>query len=321
MSFDALDPVAQRWFSRRTLSGPFRSPELLGEIKAEGNISVSVCLPTLNEAGTVGEICRVIRSELIEKWGLVDELIVVDSGSTDATLEVAEAEGAKTFSTTSLIPEVPAEGGGKGDALWRSLAAVQGSIVVWLDADVRNFEPHFVTRLLEPLLMEPEIVLAKGFYERPAGDAGGPAASGGRVTELVVRPLLNLFYPELAGFIQPLAGEYAGRTKALRQLPFFTGYGVEIGLLLDATTRFGIDALAQVDLGTRIHRNRSTLELGRTSLEVMHVMFTRLEDVGRLKLSDPLRDELVQFWPDGRGSTPHSVRSPTEELPPLDLDR
>lgn len=319
MLADALNPDARDWFRRRTLRAPFSQRELLHEVKSSRGLRVSVCLPTLNEAATVASICHGIRTELMEERRLVDELIVVDSGSTDNTCSLAAAEGARVYPVAELVPDVPLDGGGKGDALWRSLSVVNGEIVVWLDADVSNFQPHFVTRLLDPLLSQEGLAIAKGFYERPLSVDGQQQRSGGaRVTELVARPLLNLFYPELTGIIQPLAGECAGYTHAFRQLPFFTGYGVEIGLLLDSVERFGLDSLAQVDLGIRIHRNRPTLELGLTALEVMQVVFTRLEDSGRMKLADPLPTTLLQFWPTVEGLVPQQTRSRVVERPPLD---
>jgi glucosyl-3-phosphoglycerate synthase len=273
----------------------------------------------LNEAATVGAICERIRIDLIEKVPLVDELIVVDSGSSDETRQIAADAGAQVHLAADLVPSAPRVARGKGDALWRSLSIVASDIVVWLDADVTNFEPNFITRLLEPLLCDEGVLLTKGFYDRPIDVDGRLQPTGGaRVTELVVRPLLNLFYPELTAFIQPLSGEYAGSTHALKQLPFFTGYGVEIGLLLDAVERFGLDSIAQVDLGVRVHRNRPTLELGLTALEVMQVIFTRLEDGGRMKLSDPLPEELLQFWPTSTGLTPDRAVSRVVERPPLE---
>jgi len=316
-----MDPAAQDWFDRRTSWGPFREPTLLKEIKRTRGVGVTVCLPTLDEAPTVASICRRIRSELIEGWGLVDELIVVDSGSTDDTCRLAAAEGARVYTARDLVPHIPPDpsGSGKGDALWRSLSVIDNEIVVWLDADVTGFQSHVVTRLLEPLLSEEKVQIAKGFYERPLNVEGRRHPTGGaRVTELVVRPLLSLFYPELTGVIQPLAGEYAGYTDAFRQLPFFTGYGVEIGLLLDGVERFGLDAHAQVDLGVRVHRNRPTLELGLTAFEVMQVIFTRLEESGQMKLADPLPAALVQFWPTEEGLLSKSAHSRVIERPPLD---
>jgi glucosyl-3-phosphoglycerate synthase len=257
----------------------------------------------------------------MERWGLVDELIVVDSGSTDDTCALAAAEGARVHTTRELLPQFPAEvnGSGKGDALWRSLSVIDNEIVIWLDADVTGFQSHVVTRLLEPLLFEENVQIAKGFYERPINVEGQQHPTGGaRVTELVVRPLLSLFYPELTGVIQPLAGEYAGYTSTFRQLPFFTGYGVEIGLLLDAVERFGLDPHAQVDLGVRVHRNRPTLELGLTAFEVMQVIFNRLEESGRMKLADPPAPALLQFWPTEEGLVSKTAQSRVIERPPLD---
>ncbi len=249
--------------------------------------------------------------------GLVDELIVIDSGSTDDTETVATAEGATVHRAHDVLSDHNIAEGGKGDALWKSLAICNGDIVLWVDADTRNFDEHFVIGLLHPLLIEQDVKLVKGFYERPLEKDPSSTAGGARITELVVRPLLNLFYPVLTGIVQPLAGEYGGYKEALVKLPFFTGYGVEIGLLIDFVERFGLDALAQVDLGKRVHRNRSTLELGQSAFQVIHVMLTRFEEAGKVKLPYPLPETLTQFWPGPEG---HSVRTKSlrvMERPPL----
>jgi glucosyl-3-phosphoglycerate synthase len=262
--------------------------------------TVSVCLPARNEESTVGEIVASIATHLVDDIGLVDEILVVDDHSTDHTAEVAAAAGARVIAAAEVLPE-HGNGHGKGAAMWRSLHESEGDIVVWCDADLVGFEPHFVVGLVGPLLTHPDIEFVKGYYERPASD---PADRGGRVTELVARPLLALLFPHLTGIVQPLGGEYAGRRDLLEQLPFVEGYGVDIALLIDIAERFGVDVIAQVDLGTRLHRNRPLDEL---SPQATAVMQTALRRAGR---TAPARSTLVR-----PGLDP--VEIVASELPPL----
>ena len=242
-------------------------------VERKGGDRISVCLPARNEEATVGEIVSRIREQLVERVPLVDELIVIDDHSNDATAAHAEAAGATVVDAASVLPEM-AGGPGKGRALWRSLHVSGGDIVVWCDTDVTNFGTQFVVGLLGPLLTEPGLVYVKGFYQRPLGTGGN---GGGRVTELVARPLLSLLHPALTSVAQPLSGEYAGRRVALEQVPFVCGYGVEIGLLIDLAARFGVEAMAQVDLGTRRHRNRPLRDLGPQAMTIMQVALRRAE--------------------------------------------
>ncbi len=233
--------------------------------------SASVCLPARNESATVGAIVSTIVRDLVEATPLVDEILVVDDGSHDATAAVAAAAGARVESTADLLPEC-GPGTGKGEALWKSVFAAEGDIVVWCDADVTNFDARFVVGLLGPLLTRPEIGFVKGFYDRPVD---GVPDTGGRVTELVARPLIALLFPRLSGIVQPLSGEYAGRRDVLEAVPFVQGYGVDLGLLIDVSARFGLETIAQVDLGMRRHRNRSLDELSPQALAVMQTAFTK----------------------------------------------
>jgi glucosyl-3-phosphoglycerate synthase len=237
-----------------------------------GSTTISVCLPARDEADTVGTIVRTIAQELCQRVPLVDEIIVIDDHSHDATAEVASAAGATVIDARTILPEY-GDGHGKGGALWKSLYASSGDIVVWCDADVRSFSPAFVTGLVGVLLTQPDVQFVKGFYDRPLLDGDG----GGRVTELVARPLLALLFPELNSVVQPLAGEYAGRRDLLEKLPFVDGYGVDLALMVDVVRTVGLGALAQVDLGERVHRNRSLSELGPQALAVLHTALHRTD--------------------------------------------
>jgi glucosyl-3-phosphoglycerate synthase len=239
--------------------------------------------------------------------GLVDELIVLDSGSTDDTEARARAAGARVVHREEALPEIPPQPG-KGEALWRSLAATTGDIIVFIDSDLINPDPMFVPRLVGPLLTKDGIHLVRGFYRRPlkVGD-GEDANGGGRVTELVARPLLAALRPELGYVLQPLGGEYAGTRELLTAVPFAPGYGVEIGILIDTYDRFGLDAIAQVNLGVRTHRNRPLSELGPMSRQIIATLLTRcgIDDSGV---------GLTQFLPDGPGQGPQGYRTKTSTV-------
>lgn len=299
--FPWLTGLAQRWHRRRTFGS--RSLPSAGDLAARKLASgerISVVLPALNEAATIGPICTTIRRRLIETTGLVDELIVVDCSSDDGTPEIATEAGAVVHDIADLVPEMPVVLG-KGEALWRSLSAVSGDIVVWVDSDIRNFSTRFVTRLVAPILSDPTISFVKGFYRRPIarGEELIPD-EGGRVTELLARPLLAALFPELAGFIQPLSGEYAGHIDALKRVPFFTGYSVEVGLLIDLLDAVGLDAMAQVDLDERIHRNRPLAELGPMAYTIGKTILRRAEERGRLRaVLDFPTAPLLRPSPDG----------------------
>jgi glucosyl-3-phosphoglycerate synthase len=250
----------------------------LVEARARSGQSVSVCLPARNEEATIGHIVGTIRRELVERATVIDEIVVIDDASTDATAAAARDEGARVVAEQSILPG-QRPGTGKGNAMWKSLYTCTGDIVCWIDADIRNFGSHFVTRLIEPLFESPDLVLTKAFYRRPLH---GEPTGGGRVTDLMARPLLSHLFPKLADIVQPLAGEYAGRRAALETVPFVEGWGVEFGLLVDIAERFGRDAIAQADLGVREHRNRPVGELGGPALAILVTALRRagLEDVG-----------------------------------------
>jgi len=281
----AVPARVERWFGESNFHhAEFRDLRRLVALKEKQGVTVSLVLPTLNEAATLGPIVRRARKLLMEAVPLVDELLVIDSASDDATCEIAAREGARVVQHADVLDRYGSYRG-KGEALWKSLYESSGDIVVWCDTDVRNWHPRMAYGTLGPLLVEPRIQYVKGYYQRPIVEDGVlREGGGGRVTELVARPLINLFYPDLSGFIQPLAGEYAGRRSLLETIPFFTGYAVEIGHLIDIAERAGLEALGQVDLERRIHRNQELEGLSRMSFVIIQAVMKRLEERRRARL-------------------------------------
>lgn len=297
----------ERWLTQRSWSVTDRPMRRLLAAKHATGQTVSVVLPALNEEATVGEIVTTIRHDLMLRAPLVDEVVVVDSGSTDRTALVAAAAGATVVHRDRVLPHIPAVPG-KGEVLWRSLLVTRGDIVCFVDADLREFSADFVTGVVGPLLTEPDVQLVKAMYDRPLGDAAG---QGGRVTELLARPLLNLHWPRLAGFVQPLGGEYAARRSLLERLSFPVGYGVELGMLVDALHLVGLGALAQVDVGVRRHRHQDGQALGRMAAAIYHTAHLRLAH-GHLPTP-----ALTQFERTGAGFEPRTHLVDTQERPPM----
>ncbi|MFD8327547.1 glucosyl-3-phosphoglycerate synthase [Streptomyces lydicus] len=305
----------ERWLTSRSWSAADRPLGQLLEAKRQTGRTVSVVLPALDEEATVGAIVTTIRAELMTGTvPLVDELVVLDSGSTDRTAEVAAAAGARVVHRDTVLPRLPALPG-KGEVLWRSLLVTSGDIVCFIDADLREFSATFVSGIIGPLLTDPDIQFVKAMYDRPleagAHTTGAGAGQGGRVTELVARPVLNLHWPQLAGFVQPLGGEYAARRSLLERLPFPVGYGVELGLLVDALHTVGLDALAQVDVGVRKHRHQDGQALGRMAAAIYRTAQLRLAR-GHL-----VRPRLTQFDRGEQGFVPRTTDVDTEERPPM----
>lgn len=300
-----MHPAAQSWFRRRTTVASDWPRALVQSHK--GDQRVSVIIPARDEEATVGDIVAAIRRDLMSgPQPLVDELLVVDSDSTDATAQRAREAGARVVATPEVLPGIPTVPG-KGEAMWRGLAATQGDVVVFVDADLRSFTSDYVVALLGPILSDSSVHLVKACYDRPLiADGGRRVMGGGRVTELVARPLLNLHWPELAGVAQPLAGEYAMRRDLIESLPIPCGYGVEFALLVDTAQRAGLDAVAQVDLGERRHRHQDDQSLGIMAAEIWQVALDRL-DPGNA-VSRP-GDSIAEFTygPDGVTMTDHVV--------------
>ena len=266
---------ARTWLRRHTSHWRDWPPKrLLAAKRAEG-ARISVVIPARNEERTVGRVVGALRQTLLLDMPLVDEIIVVDSDSTDGTARAAERAGGTVHRARDIAP-VLGSYPGKGEALWKSLLVTQGDLLVFVDADLTRWGPHFVTGLVGPLLADPQVQLVKGFYERVRTERDGSASTeGGRVTELVARPLLSPWWPQLARLVQPLAGEWAARRSLMESLTIPVGYGVELSRLLDTFTRHGLGALAQVDLGSRAHRHQADHDLALMAAELMVVAEAR----------------------------------------------
>jgi len=314
----AVPARVERWFGESNFHhAEFADLRRLVQLKEKQGVTVSLVLPTLDEEETIGPIVRRAIREMMGRVPLLDEIVVVDSASTDRTREIAEAEGAKVVQHPDILSRYGSFRG-KGEALWKSVHETTGDIIVWADTDVRNWHPRMVYGTLGPLLHEPRLQYVKGYYQRPIVEGGIlKEGGGGRVTELVARPLINLFYPELSGMIQPLSGEYAGRRALLEAIPFFTGYAVEIGHLIDAADRVGIEGLGQVDLERRVHRNQELEGLSRMSFVILQAVMKRLEERRRVRLFAEL-GSTMKLPRSGRGRLALEVQELADhERPPM----
>ena len=297
-----IGEIVDKWFVQNTFSSTeFADLRRLVEAKERQGLTISVGLPTLNEEATVRRVIRAIRTRLMERFQLVDEIVVIDSDSDDRTREIAREEGVPVHIHSQILPGAGSYVG-KGEALWKSLHVLRGDIVVWIDTDVSNAHPKFVYGIVGPLLMRPDLQFVKAFYRRPLRvDGELQATGGGRVTELTARPILNLFFPELSGIVQPLSGEQGGRRALLEQLPFFTGYGIETGLLIDTLQRAGLGAIAQVDMKQRIHRNQTLLALSKMSFEILQVALRRVGEAHGERLWDEANSSIKLITPEEGG--------------------
>jgi glucosyl-3-phosphoglycerate synthase len=276
---------ARDWFKHRSYDfRRFSDVREMGRQKHERGLTVSAVLPARNVADTIGGIIDEIHAVNGRTSGhpLVDQILVVDADSPDGTADVAADRGAEVFSENELMRE---HGGahGKGDAMWRSLSVARGDLVMFMDADTRDFEPQLVYGILGPMLEDPRVRYVKAAYRRPfKSQEAVQVDGGGRVTELSTKPLFNLFYPELTGFVQPLAGEFVADRELFRSIPFLTGYAVEAGIMIDVFKKVGLDAMAQVDLGTRQNRHQPLRDLSRMSYAVLRAVARRMRQEGRL---------------------------------------
>ena len=285
--------------------------------KEKKGLRISLCIPTLNEEKTIGKEIVIFKSELMDRYPLIDEFAVIDSGSTDKTLEVAAAYGADVYFSGDILPS---EGfkRGKGENLWKAIYQLDGDIIVYVDADISNIHPRFVTGLVGPLIARDEIQYVKAFYDRPLAFSQGIRPSGGgRVTEILVRPLFSLFFPELTALMQPLSGEYAVRRETLEAIPFPIGYGVETSHILDVYSKHGLEAFAQTDLDQRIHRNQSTLDLGKMSFGILQSFLNRMESLGKVDELPEMSNIFRQFQAEGNRYEQILKEIIEEERPPM----
>ena len=259
-------------------------------------LTISLCMPALNEEKTIAKQIVIMKAELMTRYPLIDEIVVVDSGSTDKTCEIAATYGATVYAANAILPELP-EFKGKGENLWKALYVTKGDIIIYLDSDITNIHHRFAYALLGPLLLGNHIKYVKAFYDRPLldEDAKIRPTGGGRVTELVVRPMFSLFFPELTQILQPLSGEYAGYRELLETIPFPIGYGIETSMILDIFKKYGLDVIAQVDLGKRVHRNQDTKALGKMAFVIMRTFFNRIENYDLVKIQQNVYNELIQY--------------------------
>ncbi len=285
--------------------------------KEKKDLRISLCIPTLNEEKTIGKEIILFRSELVQRYPLLDEVAVIDSGSDDRTREIAESFGAVVYQASEILPELE-QRKGKGENLWKAIYQLDGEIIVYIDADIKNIHPRFVYGLVAPLVHRDEIKYTKAFYDRPLAFSGGVRPSGGgRVTEILVRPLFSLFFPDLSAVIQPLSGEYAVRREVLERIPFPIGYGVETAHLIDVYNAYGLESFAQTDLDQRVHRNQPTRDLGKMSFGIMQTFFTRLKDLGRIGDLPYMEHVLRQFQAHERDYQMVDIEIMELERPPM----
>jgi len=308
-----------QWLEKNTFHySEFGDLHRLVEEKQRKNIKISLCLPTLNEEKTIAKEIIIMKSELMMRYPLVDELIVIDSGSTDRTVEIAASFGADVYIANEILPHLD-QFRGKGENLWKALYISKGDIIVYIDADIKNIHHRFGYGLIGPLLIYDHIKYSKAFYDRPIaiGKNKIRPTGGGRVTELVIRPLFSLFFPELTQIIQPLSGEYAGFREILEKIPFPIGYGVETSMILDIYQKWGLEVIAQVDLERRIHRNQDTKALGRMSFAILKTFINRQKRSGLIDLKHVLFDEMIQYNLVENEYQPDILRIKGLERPPM----
>jgi glucosyl-3-phosphoglycerate synthase len=308
----------EKWLETNTFHhGEFWDILKLVEEKEKKGLKISLCIPTLNEEKTIGKEIVIFKSELMERYPLIDEFAVIDSGSQDKTLEVAASFGADTYLSADILPEV-GEKKGKGENLWKAIYQLEGDIIIYVDADIKNIHPRFVTGIVAPLVHHDSIKYCKAFYDRPMAYSSGIRASGGgRVTEILIRPLFSLFFPELTSLIQPLSGEFAVRREVLERIPFPIGYGVETAHILDVYREWGLEAFGQCDLDQRIHRNQTTNALGKMSFGILQTFLSRLKSYGMVDRLPELESLYRQFQAEGNRYEQITREIVEDERPPM----
>ena len=311
--------MTHNWLDKNTFHySEFIDIYRLVEEKQKKNLKISLCLPTLNEEKTIAKEIIIMKSELMTRYPLVDELIVIDSGSTDNTVDIAGSFGADVYDANDILPDLD-QFKGKGENLWKALYITKGDIIVYIDADIKNIHHRFAYGLIGPLLLDDQIKYTKAFYDRPIsiGKNKIRPTGGGRVTELVIRPLFSLFFPELTQIIQPLSGEYAGYREIFEKIPFPIGYGVETSMILDIYDKWGLDVIAQVDLDRRIHRNQDTKALGRMAFAILKTFINRQKRSGLIELKEDLFDEIIQYNLVDNEYRPEALQIKGLERPPM----
>lgn len=285
------------WIETNTFHhSEFKNLDRLVDAKQRKGFSISLCLPTLNEEKTIAKEIVIMKSELMTRHPILDEIVVIDSGSTDHTREIARSYEVMVYAADDILPGLE-KFRGKGENLWKALYVTRGDIIVYLDADIKNIHHRFGYGLLGPLLLSDHIRFTKAFYDRPisVGENKWRPTGGGRVTELVTRPLFSLFMPDLTQFVQPLSGEYAGFRDIFEAIPFHIGYGVETGMLIDIHEKWGLDVMAQVDLDRRVHKNQDTKALGRMAFVIIKTFLNRVCKLKRVDIQQQLFDEMIQY--------------------------
>ncbi len=307
------------WLEKNTFHySDFKNLNRLVDEKVKKNLKISLCLPTLNEEKTIAKEIIIMRSELMSRYPLLDEIVVVDSGSTDKTRDIAREFGADVYEADDILPRLE-KFKGKGENLWKALYITKGDIIVYLDADIKNIHHRFAYGLIGPLLLYDHIKFAKAFYDRPIsiGKNKIRPTGGGRVTELVIRPLFSLFFPDLTQLIQPLSGEYAGYREIFEQIPFPIGYGVETSMNIDIYQKWSLDVMAQVDLDRRIHSNQDTKALGRMSFAILKTFINRKIKLGLIELNEDMFDEMIQYNLIDDMYVPEKLKLVCHERPPM----
>lgn len=311
--------MSESWIKRNTFHySAFNDLNQLVDIKQQKQIKISLCLPTLNEEKTIAKEIVIFKSELMIRYPLLDEIIVIDSGSTDQTRSIARDFGADVYKASDILQHLePFKG--KGENLWKALYITHGDIIVYLDADIKNIHHRFAYGLIGPLLLNEQIKFTKAFYDRPIATSDNKVrpTGGGRVTELVIRPLFSLFFPELTQILQPLSGEYAGYREIFEQIPFPIGYGVETSMILDIYHRWGLDVMAQVDLEKRIHHNQDTKALGKMAFAILKTFINRKAALGLIELNASMYDEMIQYQIADNQIKPDTVEIRGHERPPM----
>ena len=289
--------MSSRWLKNNTFHfSDFGDLDRLVSEKERRGLTISLCLPTLNEEKTIAKEIIIMKSELMTRYPLLDEIVVIDSGSTDNTREIAASFGADVYEADQILPDLE-NFRGKGENLWKSLYVTKGDIIVYLDADIKNIHHRFAYALVGPLLLNDNLKYAKAFYDRPIaiGKSKIRPTGGGRVTELVIRPMFSLFFPELTQIIQPLSGEYAGYREVFEKVPFPIGYGVETSLILDIHKKWGLDVIAQVDLEKRVHKNQDIKSLGKMAFVILDTFLKRIEKLDFIELKKQMYNEMIQY--------------------------